>query len=71
MNLTTEGEDYILTRLLVINTMIAVLNVRYTFLESTSQNEFLHNNDCPSVLLHNYLITWKINKYIQIPHAET
>jgi hypothetical protein len=36
------------------------------FLVSTSQNEFLHYNDFPSVLLHNYLITWKINKYVQI-----
>lgn len=57
MNLTTEGEDYILTKLLVINMMIALLTDLYTFLDSTSQNEFLHDNDFSSMLLHIYLIT--------------
>jgi hypothetical protein len=72
MNLTTEAEGYKFMMLLVIHTMIALLTDLYIFLLSTSQNEFLHGNDFPSVLLHsNYLITWKINKYVQIPHTET
>jgi hypothetical protein len=51
----TEDEDYKYMMLLVIHTMIALMTDLYT-----SQNEFLHGNDFPSVLLHsNYLITWK------------